>query len=88
MYATYAVRMGDPVTGVAVPSEALVREGDGTMSVWTTVDKKHMVKRTVAVGREVDGLKQIVSGLKQGELVVTTGAIFLSNMLFTAGNAN
>jgi cobalt-zinc-cadmium efflux system membrane fusion protein len=81
MLATFVIRTGDPVSAVAVPQNGVVREGDGTMSVWVTTDRRHFTKRTVKVGLQQDGLDQISEGLQAGELVATDGAIFLSNML-------
>jgi cobalt-zinc-cadmium efflux system membrane fusion protein len=39
----------------------------------------------VQIGGERDGYRQILQGVQAGELVATDGAIFLSNMLATAG---
>ena len=36
MYASFVIRVGDPVRSLAVPSNGVVREGDGTMTVWVT----------------------------------------------------
>jgi membrane fusion protein, heavy metal efflux system len=81
MFANFVIRTGDPVTATAVPADAVVREGDGTMTVWVTTDRHHFTQRVVKIGLLDDGYDQILDGLKQGELVVTTGAIFLDNML-------
>jgi membrane fusion protein, heavy metal efflux system len=81
MYASFVVRVGDPVTSLAVPTDGVVREGDGTMSVWVTTDSRHFVKRTVTAGLRQDGWVQILDGLRPGETVVTEGAVFLSNKL-------
>ena len=81
MYASFVVRVGDPVTSPAVPEDGVVREGDGTMSVWVTTDNRHFVKRTVTTGLRQDGWVQILDGLKPGATVVTEGAVFLSNKL-------
>lgn len=86
MYATYQVRMGAPVKALGLPHDAVAREVDGTMSVWVTTDKKHMVRRTVTLGREDAAHIEILSGVKEGELVANQGAIFLSNLLATANN--
>ena len=59
----------------------MVREGDGTMSVWVTAGGRHFVKRTVTIGLRQDGWVQILEGLKAGETVVTEGAVYLSNKL-------
>src|ERR1043166_4137880 len=84
MFANFVIRTGDPVRSVAVPLNGVVREGDGTMSVWVTTDRRHFVKRTVKIGMQRDGYHQILAGVQAGELVATDGAVFLSNALTTA----
>jgi cobalt-zinc-cadmium efflux system membrane fusion protein len=59
----------------------VVREGDGTMSVWSTKDGRHFIKRTVKTGLLQDGWTQILTGLSPDETVVMDGAVFLSNKL-------
>jgi membrane fusion protein, heavy metal efflux system len=81
MYASFVIRVGDSVRSLAVPAEGVVREGDGTMSVWSTKDNRHFVKRTVKTGLAQDGWTQILSGLSPEETVVLDGAVFLSNKL-------
>jgi cobalt-zinc-cadmium efflux system membrane fusion protein len=84
MFANFVIRTGEPVRAVAVPLDGVVREGDGTMTVWVTTDHRRFVKRTVRLGLARGGYHQIVEGLQQGELVATSGALFLSNALLTA----
>ncbi len=84
MFASFQITTGTPVTSLAVPMNGVVREGDGTESVWTTTDGHHFVRRAVTIGIAADGYRQILGGLSAGEHVVTDGAVFLSNML-TAG---
>jgi cobalt-zinc-cadmium efflux system membrane fusion protein len=81
MFASFVIHVGDPVRSLAVPAEGVVREGDGTMSVWATKDSRHFVKRTVKTGMQQDGWTQILTGLMPDETVVTDGAVFLSNKL-------
>ncbi len=82
MFASFVIRVGDAARSLAVPVEGVVREGDGTMTVWVTVDRRRFVKRTVKVGiQQQGGFSQILQGLEPGELVVTDGAVFLSNKL-------
>lgn len=81
MFASFVIRVGDPVRSLAVPAAGVVREGDGTMTVWVTSDGRRFVKRTVKVGLQQDGWSQILEGLQPGETVVTDGAVFLSNKL-------
>jgi cobalt-zinc-cadmium efflux system membrane fusion protein len=81
MFAHFVIITGNPVTATAVPAACVVREGDGTMTVWVTTDRHTFTQRVVRIGLQHDGYDQILDGLKQGELVVTDGAIFLDNML-------
>ena len=79
MFATFVIRVGDPVRAIAVPANGVVREGDGTMTVWVTNDRRRFTRRTVTTGMQRDGYTQIVEGLQLGELIATDGALFLSN---------
>ena len=81
MFASFVIHVGDPVRSLAVPAEGVVREGDGTMTVWVTTDRRRFTKRTVKIGLQQDGWTQILEGLQPGETVVTDGAVFLSNKL-------
>jgi cobalt-zinc-cadmium efflux system membrane fusion protein len=79
MFANFTIRISAPIQTSAVPSAGVVREGDGSMSVWVTTDRKHFQKRTVRTGLQQGGMTQILEGLRPGELVVTEGAVFVSN---------
>ncbi len=81
MFASFVIRIGDAAHSLAVPAEGVVREGDGTMTVWSTRDNRHFVKRTVTTGLAQNGWTQILSGLSPDETVVQEGAVFLSNKL-------
>jgi cobalt-zinc-cadmium efflux system membrane fusion protein len=81
MFARFIIRTGNPVRSVAIPLDGVVREGDGTQSVWVTTDQRRFTQRKVKIGLRHEGYRQIVEGLRPGELVATDGAIFLSNML-------
>ena len=85
MFANFVIRIGDTGQANAVPQNAVVREGDGTMTVWVTKDQRHFNRRTVKVGRQQEGYDEILEGLQGGEQIVTDGAVFLSNKL--AGGA-
>ncbi len=82
MFANFVTRIGEPVRSLAVPAEAVVREGDGTMTVWVTTDHRRFQRREVNLGiQQQSGWTQILEGLAPGELVVGEGAVFLSNKL-------
>lgn len=83
MFAAFTISVGDPVRAPAVPAAGVVREGDGTMTVWVTADRRHFARRTVRIGEQHDGYRQILQGVQVGELVATDGALFLSNALAT-----
>lgn len=81
MLAEFTIQVGPALQSIAIPADGAVREADGTTSVWVTVDRRHFEQRTVKTGvRDADWV-QIVGGLRPGELVVTGGAVFLSNVL-------
>ncbi len=84
MFATFVIRTGTPMRSVAIPLDGVVREGDGTMSVWVTADRRRFTKRPVRIGLVRDGYDQVLEGVEAGELVATEGAIFLSNALTIA----
>jgi cobalt-zinc-cadmium efflux system membrane fusion protein len=81
MFATFVIDTGRPALSPAIPLEGVVREGDGTFTVWTTTDRRHFEPHTVRLGLQQDGLDQILEGVRSGELVVTRGAVLLSNLL-------
>jgi cobalt-zinc-cadmium efflux system membrane fusion protein len=81
MIANFVITTGTPMRSTAVPLDGVVREGDGTQTVWVTTDRRRFVQRTVKIGIQKDGFRQILEGLQPGELVATEGAVFLSNML-------
>jgi cobalt-zinc-cadmium efflux system membrane fusion protein len=84
MFATFVIRTGEPVKSPAVPESGVVREGEGTMTVWVTTDSHRFTQRTVKVGLLQDGFWQVLDGLKPGERIATDGAIFMANALTTA----
>ncbi len=84
MFANFVIQTAPPVRSLAVPLNAVVREGDGTMTVWVTSDRRHFVKRTVKIGLQYDGYHQILEGLQPGEVIATEGALFLTNALSIA----
>jgi membrane fusion protein, heavy metal efflux system len=86
MFANFTISIGAPVRSPAVSLDGVVREGDGTHTVWITADRRRFAQRTVKIGEQRDGYRQILDGVRPGELVATEGAIFLSNMLATTSS--
>jgi membrane fusion protein, heavy metal efflux system len=81
MLADFVIRVKAPVESLAIPATGVVRNGDGTMAVWVTTDRRHFTQKIIKVGLQKDGQDQVLEGLASGETVVTEGAIFLNNML-------
>jgi cobalt-zinc-cadmium efflux system membrane fusion protein len=81
MLANFVIRVDPPVQATAIPANGVVREPDGTMAAWVTTDRRRFTERIIKTGLGKDGRVQILDGLQQGELAVSDGAVFLSNML-------
>jgi membrane fusion protein, heavy metal efflux system len=81
MFASFVIATGPPEQAVAVPLDGVIREGDGSMTVWITTDHRHFRKRTVKVGLQHEGYGEILQGVHPGEQVVTKGAIYLDNLV-------
>lgn len=81
MLASFSILLGSPVTSPDVPLNALVREGDGTSSVWIAKSDVQFKRRKVITGMVQDGMVQIMSGLSANEKIAKDKALFLSNLL-------
>jgi len=81
MLANFVIRVHKPVQAPAIPANGVVREPDGTMVAWVTTDRHHFSQRLIKPGLRAEGQVEILAGLQPKELVVTDGAVFLSNML-------
>jgi membrane fusion protein, heavy metal efflux system len=86
MFANFTISVDNPVRSPAVPLNGVVREGDGTQTIWVTADRRRFTRRSVKIGEARDDYRQILEGVRPGELVATDGAIFLSNTLATANS--
>ncbi len=82
MLASFKIQIQEPVTGIALPANGVVRNGDGTKAAWVTTDRHHFYQRLLKLGREDHGQYQVLAGLQPGELAVTDGAVFISNILY------
>ena len=80
MLANFNITLGLPVSSVAVPANALAREGDGSISVWVTQDGSRFKRRKVQTGMLQNGMVQVLTGLAPGEKIARDKALFLSNL--------
>jgi len=60
----------------AVPENAVVYEGDGA-HVWVAHPDRTLEVRAIRAGRVQDGRVEVLGGLRAGEQVVTSGAVFI-----------
>jgi len=81
MLANFTIQVHSPELSTALPANGVVREGDGTLTAWTTTDRRYFTQRIIKAGVRANGQVQILDGLHPGEMAVTDGAVFLSNML-------
>jgi cobalt-zinc-cadmium efflux system membrane fusion protein len=78
MFASFKIGAAEPSTTPAVPSNAVIREGD-VATVWVEPEPMLFKRRVVEIGMQQNGLTQIRRGLAVGEQVVGRGAIFVDN---------
>jgi membrane fusion protein, heavy metal efflux system len=81
MLANVTIQVKEPLEDTAIPIAGVVREDNGTMTAWVTTDRHRFTQRKLILGLQKDGRYEVLEGLRPGELVVTDGAIFLSNLL-------
>jgi membrane fusion protein, heavy metal efflux system len=81
MYANFVTDVGAPVNAIGIPTTGLVREGDGTTSMWVRSRERTFERRTVRTGIRDGNRVQLLDGVNAGEDIVTDGAVFLSNKL-------
>ncbi len=86
MFATFVITFAPPKKALAVPQDAVIREGDGSMTVWTTKDGHTFFQRVIKTGLQNDGFTEVLDGLSAGERVATGGSIFIANQYANAGN--
>ncbi|MCY1535652.1 Cation efflux system protein CusB [compost metagenome] len=67
---------GEPGKVLSLPVDAVIRDGKGT-HVWLKTSKDSYEPRLVKIGQENHDQVEIISGLKNGDQVVATGAYLL-----------
>jgi cobalt-zinc-cadmium efflux system membrane fusion protein len=86
MFVTVALGGSTPRRVVVVPTRA-VQAMEGEQIVFVRSGADRFERRAVTTGADVDGEVEIVSGLKEGEVVATAGAFLLkSELLKPAGD--
>ncbi len=73
MFVDAWIKTGKEETVLAIPESALI-EDEGRFSVYVHVEGESFAKREVTIGSRDKGLIEIISGVTEGERVVTIGA--------------
>jgi cobalt-zinc-cadmium efflux system membrane fusion protein len=76
MFASFTILTGAETSAVGVPQSAVVYEGD-TARVWVNDAKGALALRQIKTGRSNGNMVEVLSGLKPGERVVVSGAVFI-----------
>ena len=76
MFASFRIITGQAKQSPAVPQQAVVFDADGA-HVWLAGPDKTLSIRQVKLGRNDGGMVEVLEGLKAGDTVVTSGAVFI-----------
>lgn len=87
MYATAEIALEDSGSGYFVKQEAL-QEINGQAVVFVEIGEGRFAARPVETGPEVDGLRQIQAGIREGDRVVFDGTFLLKSKLLESSLAD
>jgi membrane fusion protein, heavy metal efflux system len=76
MFGNFRIFTGPGQTSLAVPEYAVIYEED-TARVWITGPNKTLALRYIKAGKTLDGMVQVLAGLRRGDTVVTSGTVFI-----------
>jgi cobalt-zinc-cadmium efflux system membrane fusion protein len=76
MFASFSIITSGESEALAVPEEAVVREGEAAR-VWVVQPNNSLALREIHTGRINNGMVEVLDGLKPGERIVTRGSLFI-----------
>lgn len=76
MFASFRIATSGETNALGVPETAVVYEGD-TAHVWVARDDGLIALRPIRAGRKLDGLVEVLEGLRPGDKIVTSGTLFI-----------
>jgi cobalt-zinc-cadmium efflux system membrane fusion protein len=76
MFATFSIITSGESDALAVPEEAVVREGEAAR-VWVVQGGNDLALRQIHTGRINNGMVEVLDGLEPGDKVVTRGSLFI-----------
>lgn len=77
MFASFSIQRGTSQMAILIPAEAVIHEGDSAR-VWVVGADGLLRARAVTIADSANGMVKVGSGLKPGERIVTSGAIFVN----------
>lgn len=78
MFASFVIRHNtNAPNDLSIPISAVIHEGD-TARIWVALPNGLLQSRNVKLGDAVGGMVKVISGLRPGERIVTSGAIFVN----------
>ena len=85
MFASFRILTSDVAQSPAVPESAVVYDGEHA-HVWVISGADLLEFRAVRVGRETQGVVEVLDGLHSGERIVTRGGLFIDQMAAPAAS--
>ncbi len=76
MFAAVSLAVDDTEQALTIPASAILNEGDRTF-VYVVVDEHTFARRAIETAPETADTRRVVSGLKAGDRVVTSGTVLL-----------
>ncbi len=76
MFANFSIITSGESDALAVPEEAVVREGEAAR-VWVVQGANDLALREIHTGRINNGMVEVLDGLKPGDKIVTRGSLFI-----------
>lgn len=76
MFARFSIISGGEASAPAVPESGVIYEGSDAR-VWIVGDDGTLALRNIHGGRSANGLLEVLDGVKPGEKVVASGALFI-----------
>jgi cobalt-zinc-cadmium efflux system membrane fusion protein len=76
MFADFGIDTGPASTALAAPEDAVIYEGQSA-HVWLARPDHTLVLQQVRLGRSAGGLVEVLDGLRPGDRIATSGALFI-----------
>jgi cobalt-zinc-cadmium efflux system membrane fusion protein len=76
MFASFSIVTGKESASPAVPQEAVIYEGENAR-VWVVQEDGTISARDIRIGKQSNGMMEVLAGIQPGEKVVVSGTLFI-----------